>query len=86
VNAITACVSVPWGLAGRAGWLLSGGGELQTKDAPEIGRVYFLVPVTIDHDEWPFTDEDDFAVAYFWTDDEAKTWVTRDIQRRQELL
>jgi hypothetical protein len=79
---MTACISVPWALAKLAGQLLSDGHLIPTKEAPEVGRVYFLIPVTVGHDRWQFPDCDDFAIEYFWTLDEAMHWGVADIERR----
>lgn len=79
---MTACISVPWELAQLAGRLLSDGRPLPTKEAPEVDRVYFLVPVAVDHARWSFPDTDDFAVAYFWTAEEAMRWGAADIEVR----
>ena len=79
---MTGCISVPWGLASMAGSLLGDGRPLPTRRAPEVGRVYFLVPVAVGHDRWQFPDTDDFTAAYFWTPEEAMAWGTADIERR----
>jgi hypothetical protein len=81
---MTAVVSVPWAQARLAGQLLSDGGSLPTLEAPEVDRVYFLVPVAIGHDHWPFLPSDDFEAQYFWTPEEAQAWGERDVERRLE--
>lgn len=79
---MTACISVPWALARFAGGLLSDGRPLPTKEAPEVDRVYFLVPVAAGHDRWQFPDTDDVAVSYCWTPEDAMAWGVADIERR----
>lgn len=79
---MTAVVSVPWELAQLAGRLLSDGRPIPTKEAPEVGRVYFLIPVAVGHYRRQFLNTDDVAVEYFWTPEEAMRWGMADAERR----
>jgi hypothetical protein len=77
---VIAAVSVPWALAPIAAYLLGRG--IPRREAPEVGRVYFVVPVEVGHDVIDYDDHEDFIVRYFWTREEAERWGEADIERR----
>ena len=83
---MTAAVSVPTALAPRIGGLISRGGlSIPTKEVPEVGRVYFLVPLFSLSGVDVFN-QPDIDVEYFDTRAEAVAWGEADIARRQRDL
>jgi hypothetical protein len=79
---VTAVLSVPWGQARLAADLLP---DAPTREAPEVDRVYFLVPIAVGHGRWPFPPVDDFDAQYFWTAEAAMAWGEADIEKRLEV-
>ena len=78
-----ACVSVPWAVREDALFFLGGGQPVPTKEAPEVGRAYLLIPMRVGHDDVSgFLTADDVEIQYFWTPEEAVKWGERDVERR----
>ena len=82
---MTAVVSVPWPLAGVVGWQLGHGRSIPTKEAPEVGRVYMLVPVDEQFARCSFRGLVDVDITYFETERGAMAWGERDVERRLEV-
>lgn len=81
---MTATVSVPTALAPRIGGLISRGSlSIPTKEAPDVGRVYFLVPLFSLSGVGDVFNQPDIDVEYFDTRDEAIAWGEADIERRR---
>lgn len=79
---MTAALSVPLALAGRIGGLISRGVPIPTKEAPDVGRVYFCVPLFFLAGVGVFN-QSDIDVEYFDTRAEAMAWGENDIERRR---
>jgi hypothetical protein len=79
---MTAVVSVPAALAERVGGVLSRGVPIPTKEAPDVGRTYFCVPLFSLAGADLFTSSD-IDVEYFDTRTEAEAWGEADIQQRR---
>jgi hypothetical protein len=78
---VTAVVSVPIALAGVVGYALSQGRDIPSKEAPEVGRVYFLAPLCSLAGTGLF-DRPEIEIQYFKTNAEAMAWGENDIERR----
>jgi hypothetical protein len=82
---MTAVVSVPTGLALAIGSALTqrvGTDGLPTKEAPKVGRVYWLVPLFCLSGTGLF-DRPEIEIQYFKTRAEAIAWGENDIERRK---
>jgi hypothetical protein len=81
---MTAVVSVPINRAGEIGSRLSTRGvPIPTREAPDVGRAYLLVPLFVLSGLGLF-DQPDIEVQYFQTREEAMAWGENDIETRKQ--
>jgi hypothetical protein len=80
---VTACISVSRQIFAEVYDRVAHGQPLPTREADEVGRVYFLAPLFKLAGTGVFELEG-VEIQYFTTHDEAKAWAEADIVRRDD--